>query len=315
LPPSEEPVPPASDEPANVVAPDAEPIFEEPAEREPEMSPVAPEPAGNGVANEIRSFPPRRPGTIPVAPSGGPRVGGPARPPEPRPLDDAPPIQPGHGHSTHEAPGSSRAPASYRAVTYVSPAPPAEPQPRGPERGEQNENREIARAAVARVMELERAEQRNPTELPHNNPGYDVESRDGDDIRYIEVKGTAGSWPVAGVAVSDSQFNKAWTEGERYWLYVVEYALDDERARIHRIQNPTGAITEYRFDPGWRALGEGDTAPLRPEKGRRVRLPNGMVDEILAVEGADQVLLMQLRDHPERIPFEPGTMVVLSEEK
>ena len=36
---------------------------------------------------------------------------------------------------------------------------------------------EIDRRAVAAVMETERSLGRNPKEMPHNNEGYDIESR------------------------------------------------------------------------------------------------------------------------------------------
>ena len=57
---------------------------------------------------------------------------------------------------------------------------------------------------MQRVLEYEVKAERNPTCMPHNNPGYDVESRSdvGEVLRYIEVKGTEGEWAEAGVPLT-----------------------------------------------------------------------------------------------------------------
>jgi superfamily II DNA or RNA helicase len=48
------------------------------------------------------------------------------------------------------------------------------------------------RRAVAAVVAAERALGRDPAEMPHNNPGYDIASRDSDGhLVFIEVKGRA----------------------------------------------------------------------------------------------------------------------------
>ena len=49
---------------------------------------------------------------------------------------------------------------------------------------------ETDRRAIAAVLAAERALRREPREMPHNNPGYDIESRRSDGhLVYIEVKG------------------------------------------------------------------------------------------------------------------------------
>lgn len=64
---------------------------------------------------------------------------------------------------------------------------------------------EVDRRAVAAVMDTERSVRRNPEEMPHNNDGYDIESRDPEtgDIYFIEVKGRIEGADT--VAVSRSQ--------------------------------------------------------------------------------------------------------------
>src|SRR5262249_8547151 len=55
----------------------------------------------------------------------------------------------------------------------------------------QTERERIDRLAVAAVMETERRLRREPREMLHDNPGYDIESKDPttNRLRFIEVKG------------------------------------------------------------------------------------------------------------------------------
>src|SRR5207247_1331861 len=54
----------------------------------------------------------------------------------------------------------------------------------------------VDQAGVRHVLEYETTRGRIPKEMSHNNPGYDVESRDasGKVVRYIEVKSFSGMW-------------------------------------------------------------------------------------------------------------------------
>ena len=113
----------------------------------------------------------------------------------------------------------------------------------------------IGRAAELKVMAYERREGRMPDHYGGNNEGFDIVSTSADGSkRYIEVKGIDGPWGERGVALSAPQYRKALAEGGSYWLYVVEYALDDEAALITAIANPAGTVTRYVFDAGWRML-------------------------------------------------------------
>ena len=55
----------------------------------------------------------------------------------------------------------------------------------------QTDRERIDRLAVAAVITAERELGREPTEMPHHNPGYDLESKDPntDQLLFIEVKG------------------------------------------------------------------------------------------------------------------------------
>jgi hypothetical protein len=115
---------------------------------------------------------------------------------------------------------------------------------------------------MCRVLQFEESAGRLPSEMPHNHPGYDIEScsKVGAVERYIEVKSLKGDWDTYGRGLSRSQFIKAQELKNRYWLYVVERAEQDN-FRISRIQNPAGRVGEFLYDDGWRDLAEADNIP------------------------------------------------------
>lgn len=115
-------------------------------------------------------------------------------------------------------------------------------------------------AGVLRVLEYERSCGRFPEEQAHNNPGYDVLSKDGAGVvlRRIEIKSIGGPWTGFGVWMSATQLEENRTHQDDFWLYVVEHAEDDDAAVIHRIHNPVGEATKFGFDGGWQALREPD---------------------------------------------------------
>jgi hypothetical protein len=159
------------------------------------------------------------------------------------------------GRSTAPPPqtGSSEA-SQQRMLSYVIPAK-SEAARLGMDT---SESPEVDRAGVDRVLEWEVAARRFPKEMDHSNPGFDVESRDidGDLIRIIEVKSTAGVWGARGVLLSSRQMAENQERDTLFWLYVVEYARDDARYRITRIQNPAANIAYYGFDSNWTAIAE-----------------------------------------------------------
>lgn len=116
----------------------------------------------------------------------------------------------------------------------------------------------LGEQGVDRIVAYEADHGRIAEPQPHNNEGFDVISMspDGSDRRVIEVKATERDWPDRGVPVSDSQVNKNRELGDGFWLYVVEFAADAERARVTAIQNPIAFVDHFAFDPGWSALGE-----------------------------------------------------------
>lgn len=128
--------------------------------------------------------------------------------------------------------------------------------------------------------------------MPRNHEGYDLESRTDNETRYVEVKSTKGAWGLRGVKVTYPQYESACESAkgkkdQAWWLYVVEYATDPEKAIIYRIPNPFTRITEFRFDNGWCEIAVDETvsesSPQVPKIGDRYQRKNG---EIVTVKEA-----------------------------
>jgi hypothetical protein len=116
----------------------------------------------------------------------------------------------------------------------------------------------IEEAGVHRVVEAEQRAGWVPEVMPPGNPGFDIRSLSPiGDVRLIEVKATAVEWGEQGVAVSHRQFLTSLDEEDRFWLYVVERADDDDNYRVYRIFNPGGRVDQFIFDGGWRGADAG----------------------------------------------------------
>ena len=88
------------------------------------------------------------------------------------------------------------------------------------------------RLAVAAVMEAERKLGREPTEMPHHHPGYDIESKDPNtnQLLFIEVKGKSPNAPT--VTVSKTQIFTAFNKPDSFILAIVD--VDGETAKEPR---------------------------------------------------------------------------------
>ena len=76
----------------------------------------------------------------------------------------------------------------------------------------------IDKLAVTAVMEAERKLGRDPKEMPHENPGYDIESRDPNtnQLLFIEVKGKSAD--ATTVTVSKTQIFTAFNKPDNFIL-------------------------------------------------------------------------------------------------
>lgn len=122
--------------------------------------------------------------------------------------------------------------------------------------GEGLSEHNLAVEAVTReaVCAYEKERGRVAEQMAQTHPGYDIISRNpvtGEE-RFIEVKGVNGEWNQTGVGLSRLQFSNAQDYGDRYWLYVVEFAADPEHIRVHPIRSPATQVTAFMFDGNWR---------------------------------------------------------------
>jgi hypothetical protein len=92
------------------------------------------------------------------------------------------------------------------------------------------------RLAVAAVLATETRLGRSPREMPHNNPGFDIESKKPDGtLLHIEVKGRV----VGGTefTVTTTELNTGKNAADKYVLAQVEVADDDT------------TTVRYQYDP------------------------------------------------------------------
>jgi superfamily II DNA or RNA helicase len=116
----------------------------------------------------------------------------------------------------------------------------------------QADRERIDRLAVEAVMEAERQLGREPREMPHDNPGYDIESKDKAKNRllFIEVKGKApGSRTVT---ISKTQILTALNKLDDFLLAIVEVDGDsaNEPRYIRRPfqKEPDFGVTSVNYD-------------------------------------------------------------------
>ena len=89
---------------------------------------------------------------------------------------------------------------------------------------------------------------RKPEEMPHNNEGYDIESREPDtgDLYFIEVKGRIEGADT--ITVSRSQIIHSQNSPDRFILAVVQVPEDrSAQPTVHYVRRPfEGVDVSYR---------------------------------------------------------------------
>ena len=113
----------------------------------------------------------------------------------------------------------------------------------------------VERLAVDAVLRVERALRHQPTEMPHNNPGYDIESETQDGLDFIEVKGRV----VGGATfvLTRQEAVTALNKGDRSVLAMVRVDDDDQttvrylRHPVTQPIDPRAARVEYDWQPFW----------------------------------------------------------------
>lgn len=200
-----------------------------------------------------------------------------------------------------------------RAVTYVGHQLESDTQRT---RDAESHRNSIDQFAIDAVLKAERDAGREASFQGALNQGYDIRSESNgseEGSRLIEVKGLSGEWSTWGVKLSPSQHEAAKRFGERFWLYVVEFAGDSERQFIWRIQNPSEYVDEYRFDSGWKQLScESQQNAQVPQVGDYVvREETGKKEEVLGIEQRGNICRLTLKvagDEHTKVVFNRTTM-------
>lgn len=104
----------------------------------------------------------------------------------------------------------------------------------------------VERLAVEAVMETERRLGRIPVEMPRNNPGYDIRSKDPEtgDLWFIEVKGRVKGADV--VTVTKNEILTALNKPDRFILALVEVAEDDS-TQVRYLRHPFAGTKDAYF--------------------------------------------------------------------
>lgn len=156
------------------------------------------------------------------------------------------------------------------------------------------ETERVERLAVDAVLAAERAIGRQPREMPHNNPGYDVRSRDpiSDELFFIEVKGRVLGAPT--VTVTKNEILTALNKPEHFALALV--AVDGETTVVRYLTEPFRAtedslfaVTSVNYD--WDELFARGTLPEpgpRPSSEQWIDL---MVDRLKAQFAPERIVL------------------------
>lgn len=130
-----------------------------------------------------------------------------------------------------------------------------------PERDLSPDDRDrIDKLAIAAVLAAERALGREPREMDHNNPGYDIESRDPREpgrLRFIEVKGKAAGKPT--VTVSATQIRTALNKPEDWILALVSVNGD-------RVEKPQYIRRPFTAPPDFAEVGKNLDVKMLLEK-------------------------------------------------
>jgi superfamily II DNA or RNA helicase/predicted nucleotidyltransferase len=156
------------------------------------------------------------------------------------------------------------------------------------------ETERVERLAVDAVMAAERAIGRQPLEMPRNNPGFDIRSRDPvtDELFFVEVKGRVLGAPT--VTVTKNEILTALNKPEHFLLALVTVDADTTDVRYLRqpfraTEDSLFAVTSVNYD--WDELFARGTLPEpgpRPSSEEWIDL---MVDRLKAQFAPERIVL------------------------
>ena len=157
---------------------------------------------------------------------------------------------------------------------------------------------------------------------------HHIESVDGEEHRIILVKCCHGGWESANVRISRDEYEYALSQGQSFWLYVVEHITSSSRMTVNEV-NDIGSLIEEQFedlvsqfkiDVAFRAhTNVTEDLTLEPEIGGRIKVEvDGESDwfEILQVEEFDDdpgILWVTYQDNQQgevKIEFDDQDLVM-----
>lgn len=119
------------------------------------------------------------------------------------------------------------------------------------------ETQRVERIAVDAVLDVERCLGHEPTEMAHNNPGYDIESLAGEHLDFIEVKGRIVGGDT--VHITRTEILTALNKQEHSVLALVRVS-GDSSTEVRYLREPFGPADQppfgvaciiYKWQPLW----------------------------------------------------------------
>jgi hypothetical protein len=205
-----------------------------------------------------------------------------------------------------------------RLLSYAEPSASNNVPHRDEDPLEQARRDEISRSAVSYFMATQSKGWKSLEEMPPNNPGFDVKGVSFKGVEeFIEVKGQSGAWSEVGVAITPRELQHAFENRDRYWLCVVEYALDENRRNLFLVKDPFGQTDQFRYDSGWKDIAvKAPSIQLKPEPGLFVEILGEGKGKILSVKKAAQFFKLHVVLPGNRQlfkTFNPQTMTLSTE--
>ena len=117
------------------------------------------------------------------------------------------------------------------------------------------ETARVERLAVDAVLDVEHALGHTPIEMPHNNPGYDIESDTPAGLDFIEVKGRVEGGDT--FILTRTEASTALNKGQRSVLALVRIGTDDTttvrylRQPVTQPLDPRARSVTYEWDAMW----------------------------------------------------------------
>ncbi len=157
-----------------------------------------------------------------------------------------------------------------------------------------HETERVERLAVDAVLAAERAIGRQPQEMAHNNPGFDVRSRDPitDEYFFIEVKGRVLGAQT--VTVTKNEILTALNKPDHFVLALV--AVEGDATEVRYLSKPFRTsedalfgVTSVNFD--WDDLFERASAPEPPERPSAEHWIELMVERLASQFSPHEIIL------------------------